>query len=200
MPLAFEIRTRELARSCRGSSHPSPLIWVSSPITTISLEIPRQIEGTASSHRSRHSRSTCPWSPMLIEIISRGRAAGSFHCEATLTSGQSVRGLVRNFRRFGFGRGNNPGTIRVPFDDSLRFSVPASPRKSLKFQIKVLCHGRGREFESRRPRHIFKHLQQNQKKIWVRLGPISLRSTPPAAHSLEPILERALQHQLLNES
>jgi hypothetical protein len=27
--------------------------------------------------------------------------------------------------------------------------------KCLKFQIKVLCHGRGREFESRRPRHSF---------------------------------------------
>jgi hypothetical protein len=25
----------------------------------------------------------------------------------------------------------------------------------LKFQIKVLCHDRGREFESRRPRHFF---------------------------------------------
>src|SRR5713101_2885990 len=62
------------------------------------------------------------------------------------------------------------------------------------------CHGRGRGFESRRPRHIFKHLQQTQKKIWVRLGPKSNRSTPPAAHSLERILECALQHQLLNES
>src|SRR6266480_7371492 len=30
------------------------------------------------------------------------------------------------------------------------------------------CHGRGREFESRRPRHLFKHLQQTQKKIWGR--------------------------------
>ena len=35
------------------------------------------------------------------------------------------------------------------------------------------CHGRGREFESRRPRHIFNHLQNNPEKIWVRLGPIS---------------------------
>ncbi len=64
----------------------------------------------------------------------------------------------------------------------------------------VHCHGRGREFESRRLRHIFKHLQRTQKKIWVRSGPIRSRSTPPAAHSLEQILERALQQQLLNES
>ena len=32
------------------------------------------------------------------------------------------------------------------------------------------------------------------------LGPISVRSTSPAAHSLEQIPERALQHQLLNQS
>src|SRR6266576_1102929 len=50
------------------------------------------------------------------------------------------------------------------------------------------------------PAIFFSHLQQTQKKIWVRLGPISDRSTPPAAHSLERILERALQHQLLYES
>ena len=62
------------------------------------------------------------------------------------------------------------------------------------------CHGRGREFESRRPRHIFKHLHETQKKIWVRFGPISQRSAPPAVPSLERILESTLQHQLLNES
>src|SRR5207253_1208323 len=50
------------------------------------------------------------------------------------------------------------------------------------------------------PAIFFNDLQQTQKKIWVRLGPISDRSTPPAAHSLERILERALQHQLLNQS
>src|SRR6267378_1798513 len=79
-------------------------------------------------------------------------------------------------------------------------AVPRSPVSCCKYLLFPLCHGRGREFESRRPRHLFKHLQQTQKKIWVRLGPISLRSTPPAAHSLEQILERALQHQLWNES
>jgi hypothetical protein len=62
------------------------------------------------------------------------------------------------------------------------------------------CHGRGREFESRRPRHIFKHLHETREKIWVRLGPISQRNTPPAVPSLERILESTLQHQLLNES
>jgi len=50
---------------------------------------------------------------------------------------QSVRDLVRNFRRSSSALGNNPGTIRIPFYDLLRFSVPASPRKSLKLQIKV---------------------------------------------------------------
>jgi hypothetical protein len=34
----------------------------------------------------------------------------------------------------------------------------------------------------------------------LRLGPITDRSTPPAAQSLDRILERALQDQLLNES
>jgi hypothetical protein len=52
-------------------------------------------------------------------------------------------------------RGNNLGTIRIPLCALLWFSVPVSVRKSLKFQVKVLCHGRGCEFESRRPRHSF---------------------------------------------
>jgi hypothetical protein len=71
--------------------------------------------------------------------------------------------------------------------------------------IKTLgCHGRGREFESRRPRHIFKHLQQTQKIIWVCLGPISRQSTFSAAHSTgqQRLLQKeyAFPHQLLNES
>jgi len=62
--------------------------------------------------------------------------------------------------RDGFGiptheSGNNAGTLRVPFPFLPRFYVPSRVRKSLKFQIKVLCHGRGRGFESRRPRHSF---------------------------------------------
>jgi hypothetical protein len=60
-------------------------------------------------------------------------------------------------------------------------AVPNSLVSCWKYLLFPLCHGRGREFESRRPRHLFKHLQRIQKKIWVRLGPISLRSTLPAA-------------------
>ena len=82
--------------------------------------------------------------------------------------------------------------------------VPMSVRRhrlvSIDYITALPCHGRGREFESRRPRHIFKHLHETQKKIWVRLGPISQRSPPPAVPSLERILESTLQHQLLNKS
>jgi hypothetical protein len=48
--------------------------------------------------------------------------------------------------------GNNAGTLTVLFPYLLYFCVPSRACKSLEFQIKVLCHGRGREFESRRPR------------------------------------------------
>ena len=75
--------------------------------------------------------------------------------------------------------GNNTGTLRVPFPFFMCFCVPSRTYKSLKFQIKVLCHGRGREFESRRPRHSFNDLQQTQKRIWVRLGPISFEALRP---------------------
>ena len=51
--------------------------------------------------------------------------------------------------------GNNAGTLTVLFPYLLYFCVPSRACKSLEFQIKVLCHGRGREFESRRPRHSF---------------------------------------------
>ena len=57
--------------------------------------------------------------------------------------------------------GNNAGTLRVPFPFLPCFCVPSDTRKFLKFQIKVLCHGRGREFESRRPRHSFQTLAKN---------------------------------------
>src|SRR5229473_831472 len=97
--------------------------------------------------------------------------------------------------------GYNKGTIR---SDIWYLVVSKDVRRhrliSIDYITALPCHGRGREFESRRPRHFFKHLQRTQKKIWVRLGPIRSRSTPPAAHSLEQILERALQHQLLNVS
>jgi predicted nucleic acid-binding protein len=49
------------------------------------------------------------------------------------------------------------------------------------------------------PAILSKHVQMTQKKIWVRLGPISRQNAPSAAHSLEGILGCALQHQLLNE-
>jgi len=41
----------------------------------------------------------------------------------------STNSCLRNIRRFQ--RGNNPGTIRVSFYNSTRFSVPTSPCKSL---------------------------------------------------------------------
>jgi hypothetical protein len=53
-------------------------------------------------------------------------------------------------------RPNEVGKDFVPANGLLQqnlFFVPASPRKSLKFQIKVVWHGRGCEFESRRLRH-----------------------------------------------
>ena len=56
--------------------------------------------------------------------------------------------------------GNNVGTIRVPLCSFTCFRVPSCACKSLKFQIKALCHGRGREFESRRPRHSFRACQK----------------------------------------
>jgi hypothetical protein len=43
--------------------------------------------------------------------------------------------------------GNNSGTLTVPFPLLLCLCVPSRACKSLKVQIKVLCHGRGREFE-----------------------------------------------------
>lgn len=64
---------------------------------------------------------------------------------------QSVRDLVRKFRRSSFEHGNNPGTIRVSFYIPMRISVPASPRKSLQFQIKVLCHVKTRQDHVRAP-------------------------------------------------
>jgi hypothetical protein len=59
------------------------------------------------------------------------------------------------FRNSDARSGNNAGTLRVPLRSFTCFGVPSDARKSLKLQIKVLCHGRGREFESRRPRYSF---------------------------------------------
>jgi hypothetical protein len=36
------------------------------------------------------------------------------------------------------------------------------------------CHGRGREFESRRPRQLFQQVTKIGPKIWRYLGPISV--------------------------
>ena len=60
--------------------------------------------------------------------------------------------------------GNNAGTLTVPFPPVLCSCVPLGARKFFKFQIKVLCHGRGREFESRRPRHSFQALAGSAAK------------------------------------
>jgi hypothetical protein len=45
----------------------------------------------------------------------------------------------------------------------------------------------------------FNHLQQTQKKNLGPFGSNKPESTPPATHSLEQLLERALEHHLLNE-
>lgn len=71
---------------------------------------------------------------------------------------RSTSGPIRP--RDGFGiptleSGNSPGTLTVPSPFLLCFSVPSRARKSLRFQIKVPCHGRGREFESRCRLHSF---------------------------------------------
>src|SRR6266576_6763192 len=76
--------------------------------------------------------------------------------------------------------GYNKGTIR---SDNWCLVVSKDVRRHRLISISYIshgrCHGRGREFESRRPRHIFNDLQQTQKKIWVRLGPISLEALRP---------------------
>jgi hypothetical protein len=77
---------------------------------------------------------------------------------------KSVRGRCQSVRLDSFGiptleSGNNTGTLRVPVSVLPCFRAPLRVRKFLKFQIKVLCHGRGHEFESRRPRQLFNHLQ-----------------------------------------
>jgi len=76
--------------------------------------------------------------------------------------------------------GYNKGTIR---SDIRYLVVSKDARRHRLISISYIshgpCHGRGREFESRRPRHLFKHLQRAQEKIWVRLGPISLEVLRP---------------------
>jgi hypothetical protein len=49
-------------------------------------------------------------------------------------------------------------------------AVPSSPVSYCKYLLLPLCHGRGREFESRRPRHILKDLQLGRCFFWVQLG------------------------------
>ena len=97
--------------------------------------------------------------------------------------------------------GYNKGTIR---SDIRYLVVSKDVRRHRLISISYIshgrCHGRGREFESRRPRHIFQSLTANPEKNLGPFGSNKPRSSPPAAHSLEQILERALQHQLLNQS
>jgi hypothetical protein len=79
---------------------------------------------------------------------------------------------------------NNTGTLRVaPY--SLRcVCVPLRPRKSFKFQFKVLCHGRGREFESRRPRHFPAPKIHTPSKSGIGLdAKDSVASLPVIAHN-----------------
>ena len=77
-------------------------------------------------------------------------------------------------REIGFGiptleSGNNPGTLRAPYPFLPCFCVPPRARKFFKFQIKVLCHGRGREFESRRPRHSSWHSETSKRSVCPRV-------------------------------
>ena len=79
---------------------------------------------------------------------------------------QVLERRCQSVHSFGFGiptpdSRNNAGTLRVPFPFLLCFSVPSRACKFLKFHIKVLCHGRGRGFESRRPRHSFQAIEES---------------------------------------
>jgi len=73
--------------------------------------------------------------------------------------------------------GYNKGTIRTATRHPL---TPNNVRRHRLISISYIsllpCHGRGRGFESRRPRHSFEWSTKppkNPKTIWVRLGPIS---------------------------
>src|SRR6266436_2187659 len=76
-----------------------------------------------------------------------------------MSSARNVK-KVENSRRVGKARsGYNKGTIRV----DLRYLVVSKDVRrhrliSIDYITTLRCHGRGREFESRRPRHSFLHL------------------------------------------
>ncbi len=67
--------------------------------------------------------------------------------------------------------GYNKGTIR----SDIRYLVVSKDVRrhrliSISYVSQWRCHGRGREFESRRPRHILKDLQLGRCLFWVQLG------------------------------
>jgi hypothetical protein len=68
--------------------------------------------------------------------------------------------------------GYNKGTIR---GDKRYLVVSKDVRRHRLISISYIshgrCHGRGREFESRRPRHIFNHLRPLSVRIVAQLLP-----------------------------
>jgi hypothetical protein len=68
--------------------------------------------------------------------------------------------------------GYNKGTIR----SDIRYLVVSKDVRrhrliSISYITTLRCHGRGREFESRRPRHIFNHLRALAVRIVAHLLP-----------------------------
>ncbi len=62
----------------------------------------------------------------------------------------------QSVHRFGiWNRRGSREQYEYPTTFSQYFAFLRAPRKCLNFHLKLLCHGRGREFESRRPRHTF---------------------------------------------
>ena len=73
--------------------------------------------------------------------------------------------------------GAGEGAERLPTDfykDLECFWLPSVPIVSMGYDQKYFCHGRGREFESRRPRHILKdlspfwHVTSRYEKVQVK--------------------------------
>src|SRR6266478_5544115 len=83
-----------------------------------------------------------------------------------MSSARNVK-KVENSRRVGKARsGYNKGTIR----GDLRYLVVSKDVRrhrliSIDYVTTLRCHGRGREFESRRPRHFFsKYMRVSSRK------------------------------------
>jgi hypothetical protein len=67
----------------------------------------------------------------------------------------------------------------VPFSN---LAAPAGERKSLVIRVCLDCHGRGREFESRRPRH-FPSIRIHCRR---RVASVSMRDNVPSVPDFRP--------------